>query len=120
MPTRVAFDPKSEPSHWFVLDVAMARERAIPLLGPPPSQLLAPIPQHQIRQALEASLDWHATHQPSTPNAVLNACRAWHYTQTGHWSSKSTAATWALQHVKDPAKIRAALAVRNRTLGSTS
>jgi hypothetical protein len=32
-PVRVSTDPATEPAHWFVLDIAMARERAIPLYG---------------------------------------------------------------------------------------
>lgn len=95
MPRQVSFDPASEPAHWFVLDVAIAREHAVPLAGPPAREVLPPMPEERIDAALHASLDWHAEHEPGSRNAVLNACRAWRYAEERVWCSKSGAAAWA-------------------------
>lgn len=111
-PPSVSVDPSTEPPHWFVLDVAMARERAVPLFGPPARELLAPVPPERIHRALELSLDWHAEFDVGRPNAVLNACRAWRYAETGRWSSKTTAALWARERLADPALVDDALATR--------
>jgi len=111
-PVRVSTDPATEPAHWFVLDIAMARERAIPLYGPPAHELLAPVPPEVVHRALNDSLDWHDANERTQPNAVLNACRAWHYAETGRWASKTAAALWARERVADPSKIDAALARR--------
>lgn len=113
-PVHASTDPATEPRHWFVLDVAMARERAIPLFGPPAHELLAPVPEQTVRQALEESLAWHEANEPKEPNAVLNACRARHYTETGRWASKTAAGLCARGKVADPSAIDAALAQRNR------
>ena len=119
-PPHVSLDASTEPRHWFVLDVAMARERAIPICGPPAAELLAPIPAEQVHQALEESLAWHEQHEPDRPNAVLNACRAWRYAETGRWSSKTAAALWAREKVDDPGRIDAALASRHHRAFATS
>jgi hypothetical protein len=111
-PPHVALEPRDEPAHWFIVDVAMARVRSIPLIGPPAVEVLDPIPRGAILRALEASLDWHAEHEPGSPNAVLNACRAWRYAREGRWSSKTEAGRWARTRVEDPSRIDAALAAR--------
>jgi hypothetical protein len=46
MQQRVSFDPSIEPPHWFILDVAIARQRAIPLVGPLAPEVFTPIPDH--------------------------------------------------------------------------
>lgn len=111
-PHSVSIDPASEPAHWFVLDVAMARERAVPLFGPPAHELLAPVPLERIHHALEQSLGWHDEHDAGRPNQALNACRAWLFAETGRWASKTTAAHWARERLDDPSLIDAALAER--------
>lgn len=89
-----------DPPHWFLLDVAMARQHAIPLRGPRPSDLIAEPPTIDVRRAIHDALAWHAAHNPSLPNAVLNACRSWRWIDTRRWTSKSEAARWALALVR--------------------
>ena len=50
-----SFDPSTESGHWFVLDVAMARRHARPLLGPPPDVVFGDIPQDRVLRALLGS-----------------------------------------------------------------
>jgi hypothetical protein len=108
----VGLDASAEPTHWFVLDLSMARERSIPLLGPPLADLLAPIPDELVIEALRASADWHAVNDAAAPNRVLNACRAWLWLTERRWSSKTEAAAWAIAAGGDASLIELALARR--------
>src|SRR4051794_27097713 len=38
-PEHVGLDPDAEPSFWFTIDLAIAREHGKALLGPPPAEL---------------------------------------------------------------------------------
>jgi hypothetical protein len=105
-------DPAAEAAHWFVVDRSIARARGRALFGPAPRDVLAPVPRGEVLAALGDSLDWHAAHEPASPNGVLNACRAWRWTRTGRWTSKPAAADWARERMSDPAAIDAALAAR--------
>jgi hypothetical protein len=108
----VGTDPTAEPAHWFVLDLAAARERSRTIVGPPLGDVLGPIDDRVVVAALLASSAWHADHDAAAPNRVLNACRAWRWLETGSWSSKSEAASWAIEAGGDEALIRLALARR--------
>ena len=108
----VGLDPAAEPAHWFVLDLSMARERSIALLGPPLRDLLAPIAEGLVMEALCASSAWHATNDALAPNRVLNACRTWLWLEERRWSSKTEAAAWAIAAGGDASLIELALARR--------
>jgi Domain of unknown function (DUF4111) len=108
----LSFDPASEPSHWFVLDICIAREHGLPLVGPPAREVFAPIPRPWVLDALEDSLGWHADHETLLHYSVLNACRSWQYAEEGVMSSKDEAAAWALSHAEDPFLVESALALR--------
>jgi hypothetical protein len=112
MSNHLSFDPASEPSHWFVLDISIVREYGLQLIGPPAREVFAPIPRPWVLDALEESLGWHADHETLLHYSVLNACRSWRYAQEGVMSSKDDAAVWALSHAKDPSIIDSALAIR--------
>jgi Domain of unknown function (DUF4111) len=109
MAAHVSFDPAEESSHWFLLDVAIAREHGRPLAGPPPGELLGPVAREHALAALRVSLAWHAEHESVGANTVLNACRAWRYAETAAWSSKRDAGRWALAAGIEPELVRAAL-----------
>lgn len=113
MEHRFSFDPESEPSHWFVLDIAIARQRAIELVGPPVTNVFAPVSRGLILDSLLESLDWHAEHESLTHYTVLNACRSWRFAEEGVWDTKGGAAAWARPRVDDPSLIDAAIAIRN-------
>src|SRR5438045_2203230 len=74
--------------------------------------LIGPTPRSDILAALGDSLDWHAAHEGASPNAILNACRAWRYALTGAWSTKEEAADWALRRGAERGPIEAAVAAR--------
>jgi hypothetical protein len=108
----VGFDPAAEPFHWFVLDLAAAADRALAIVGPPATDVFAAPPSRAIREALAVSAIWHAEHDAGAPNRVLNACRAWRWSASGRWSSKSTAAAWAIDQGADAELVNHALALR--------
>lgn len=112
MPFHLSLDPASEPAHWFVLDVSIARAHGLRLAGPPAGEVLAPIPRSWLLDALKDSLEWHAEHETLTHFSVLNACRSWRFAEEGVWSSKEAGAKWARPRVEDPAVIDAALEIR--------
>lgn len=113
MPYHLSLDPASEASHWFVLDVSIVREHGLRLAGLPSHAVFAPVPRSWLLKALEASLEWHAEHEPLSHFSVLNACRAWRYAEEGIWVSKQEGARWARRRVKDPAIIDSALEIRH-------
>lgn len=112
MKERASFDPSSDPAHWFVVDIAIGRQRAIPLVGSPASEIFAPIPRDWIIDSMVESLDWHSEHETMTHNTVLNACRSWRFVEEGVWDSKASAAAWARSRIGDPELVDSALAIR--------
>jgi hypothetical protein len=112
MPYHLSFDPASEPSHWFVLDISIVREYGLPLVGPPAREVFAPIPRPWVLDALEDSLGWHAGYETLLHYSVLNACRSWRYAEEGVMSSKDDGAVWALSRTEDHSLVESALAIR--------
>ena len=119
MDRHLSRDPAAEPPHWFVLDLDILRGHGRPLAGPPPRDLVGPIPRRQVLKALGAPRAWHGAHEPALQQSVLNACRGWRFTEEGVWSSKDDAGAWALPRTDDPATVRAALAVRHGDRSAT-
>lgn len=97
---RVSFDVALEPPFWFVLDRALAEQHAVPILGPPWSELFAPVERERVLEALERSLEWHERVEPDACGSLLAACRAWAWLATGEWLSKPTAAAWLRGRVR--------------------
>jgi predicted nucleotidyltransferase len=93
----VAFDTAEAPAFWFVIDRAIAEQHAIPLLGPPWSELFDPVPREALLEALDESLE---------TIGALNVSRAWAWLETGEWISKPAAETWLRDRVRD--QLRAA------------
>jgi hypothetical protein len=79
-----------EPPHWFVIDAALAQERAVPLVGPPWSTYFEPISPAQARKAVSESLAWSEAH-PDDEFARANAVRARHHLEHGEWLGKREA-----------------------------
>jgi hypothetical protein len=113
MPLHVSFDPREEPTHWFLVDLAILREHGVPLSGPPPARLVAPLPRAWLLAAVADSLAWHAGNEPVLHQTVLNAARSWRFAEEGVWSSKDAAAVWALARAEDPSLVETAVAVRH-------
>jgi hypothetical protein len=112
MSDHVGLRPGAEPAHWFLLDLSIARERSMPLYGPPLRSLVGEIPRALVLDALRASLDWYARGEPDAAATVLAACRAWHYAEEGEWASKRDAAEWAAARLPDPGPVHAAVTLR--------
>ena len=107
----------AEPRYWSVLDLALARQSGLPLVGPAPSALIASIPRQWLRSALQEGLAWHDAEDRGSPNQVLNACRAWLWAEHGRLTSKTLAAEWAFARTGE-AVIREALQARATGAGS--
>jgi hypothetical protein len=112
MDEHVSFDPASEPAHWFILDIALARKKAIALVGPPAADLFGPVPEDWMLHALIESLEWHARHETLAHYSVLNACRSWRLAEEGVFDSKAGAAAWARPRMQDATILDSALALR--------
>ena len=109
-------DPSASPRHWFVLDVAIGREHATALAGPPAREVFPEQGRGEILRALRESLDWQAD-LAEPGDLVLNACRTWRFVEECAWSSKSEAARWAMRRSPDPSIVRALGAREGRRPG---
>lgn len=108
----VGLDPSAEAAHWFLLDLAIARERSTPLIGPPLHVLVGEIQRPAVLEALRAALDWY-DHEEADPAAtILAACRAWRYGEEGAWASKREAAEWVAARLADPGPVHRSLTLR--------
>ena len=114
MPFHVSFAPgDGEAEHWYAIDRAVIRDHGRALLGPPPAQLFAALPQWMLVDLLVDSVRWHErSGMAHDDDAVLNACRALRYAAEGAWSSKPDAAEWARGRVADGDLVSAAVAAR--------
>ena len=85
---QVVLDPNpGSGDHWYLIDLAVAREHGRALLGPPPAELIEQIPRERILAALDASDRWHAEHEPDSPNLARGRV----FRETGRWVSKGEA-----------------------------
>jgi nucleotidyltransferase-like protein/aminoglycoside adenylyltransferase-like protein len=109
MDHQVSFDPADNPRFWFTLDVAIGRTLGRTLLGPPPADLFPELPDTMIRGAARESLDWWSANGGHPFTAVLAACVAWRWSETGTWSSKGAATRWAADRAAERDVLRAAL-----------
>jgi hypothetical protein len=87
----LSFGDGDIPGFWFVLDRAIAEQHAIPVLGPPWSDLFDPVPREVLLDALDESLEIIG---------ALNTVRAWIWLETGDWVSKPAAETWLRERVR--------------------
>ena len=78
----VGFDPDAEPRHWFVIDLAFAREHAQPLVGPPPEELLPPVREDAIDGAFTELVDWYEANEPEAANVARSRAEHWRRTRT--------------------------------------
>ena len=112
MRDHVGLDSDAEAAHWFLLDLAIARERSMPLYGPPLRSLVGEIPRQAVLDALRGALDWYATCERDQAAVVLAACRAWHYAEEGDWASKRDSAEWVAARLPDPSPVHRAVTLR--------
>jgi predicted nucleotidyltransferase len=86
----VHFDPDDDPAFWFVLDRSIAEQHAIPLVGPPWSEVFPPVPKEAVLAALDRALAFEGWDDPN--GARLAAARGRIWRETGEWVSKQRAA----------------------------
>jgi hypothetical protein len=113
----VGFDPDAEPSYWVALDLAVAREHGVALIGPDPRHLIGKVPDDLVAAALQQALEWHEEADAAGPNHVLNATRAWRWAETRDLTSKTASAEWAYSRTGDPV-VHEALRIRATGEGS--
>jgi predicted nucleotidyltransferase len=81
------------PAHWFVIDAALAQERAVPFGDDGGwADYFEPVPEERLREALVQSIAWSEAQPVDDEFARLNAIRARHYLETGQWLAKKDAA----------------------------
>ncbi len=97
-PDHVGVDPSAEPRHWFVVDLAVARQSGLTLFGPDARELIAAPEASAVRAAQREVVAWYARHGEAA-EAVAAACRAWHWQVTGRFAAKREAVHWAAERL---------------------
>jgi streptomycin 3"-adenylyltransferase len=101
--------PGREPSPDLAPLLTMVMLADAPLQGPPPAELLDPVPHEDLRRAVVAGVPELMDELDSdTRNVLLTLARIWTTLATGAIRSKDAAAEWALDRL--PAEHRPVLA----------
>jgi len=96
----------------LLLHYAVCRTIGWPVIGPLPSELIGPVRQAAVLEALSQELIWALQHAPAQ-YALLNSCRALVYLREDELVAKTTGGQWALDQGVGPADgIRRALSVQ--------
>lgn len=80
------WDPATQPSHWFVLDLAFAHAHAEALVGPPAADVIGEPTGDAMRTAFDEMVEWYETHEPA--HADVARTRADHWRRTGTFMPK--------------------------------
>ncbi|MFF8717612.1 aminoglycoside adenylyltransferase family protein [Streptomyces sp. NPDC015184] len=96
--TGAAPRPGPMPDLALVLTVVLAGNH--PLTGPPPAELLDPVPHTDlVRASVEAIPELLADLDDDTRNVLLTLARVWTTLATGEIKTKDAAADWAMAHL---------------------
>lgn len=88
--------PAPAPHPDLAIALAQARAIGVALLGPPPRELLDPVPEADLRRALRDALPaLLADLRGDERNVLLTLARMWHTAATGGFMPKDAAAAWA-------------------------
>jgi predicted nucleotidyltransferase len=99
--------PEANPDLAVVL--TMVQTKAHVLLGPPPSEIVDPVPREDLLRAMIDGLGpLLADLEPDTRNVLLTLARMWTTAASGEIRSKDAAADWAVERL--PAELRPVLA----------
>jgi len=80
--------------------ISMVRASSRSLVGPPATELLAAVPVADLKNAMVAGVpDLLADIETDTTNVLLTLARIWRTLETGEFSSKDSAADWALSRM---------------------
>ncbi|WP_409485245.1 aminoglycoside adenylyltransferase domain-containing protein [Arsenicicoccus dermatophilus] len=88
----------------LLLHLAVARQQGITLLGASPDALVGEIDRDTVVDQLVEELRW-AVDEADECYAVLNACRAWRFAETGDLVSKGEGGEWARTRLPDHAAV---------------
>ncbi|MQA10234.1 MAG: DUF4111 domain-containing protein [Pseudonocardiaceae bacterium] len=100
--------PQPEPNPDLALLITMVLAGDHPLVGPPPAQILDPVPHADLVRASVASIrELLDDLDTDTRNVVLTFARIWTTLATGEITAKDTAANWVLAQL--PAQHRPVL-----------
>lgn len=92
--------PQPEPAADLSIMITMVLQGNAVLVGPPPAQLLDPVPHDDlIRGAIAGIPQLLADLESDTRNVLLTLARIWTTLQTGQIRSKDAAAAWALEQL---------------------
>jgi predicted nucleotidyltransferase len=97
MEHHVAYDADDDAQFWFTIDVSIARQTAVPLLGPSASDVFPEPPRWLVAGAALEALDFWAALPGAGHQTVLTACRSWAWAVDGVWRSKGDSARWAME-----------------------
>src|SRR5262245_35175571 len=87
--------PQPGERHWFAVDRSVLSQHGIALLGPPASDVFAPIEPADLKPVLAEVLRWYAREAPESDDAVLNAGRSLRFAADAVWLPKPAVRTWA-------------------------
>ena len=82
--------------------LTMVRQYGLPLVGPPPVEIVSPVPKADLRAAMIGDLELLLDDLvPDTRNVLLTFARIWCTLATGEIRSKDEAAAWAHERLPD-------------------
>lgn len=102
----------------LLLEFEICRRHGKRLAGKRAEEVFAAVPRGQLLPVLQDILKEHGKnvhdsfHDPYGHYAVLNACRAWHFSKKNEFCSKTEGGILALGHCPDHPLIKQALAIR--------
>ena len=100
--------PAPEAMPDFGPEIALTLQGNVALAGPPPAEVLDPVPPAELRRAVAAGVpSLLANLESDTRNVLLTLARIWATVATDVIGSKDEAATWALERL--PAEHRGVL-----------
>jgi streptomycin 3"-adenylyltransferase len=101
----------------LILHYAVARSAGWAAYGPEPRLVVGAIPDDVVASQLAEELRWAVEHAGAS-YAILNACRALRFRDTGTLCSKTDGGKWARARGIQPEFVRAAL--DDRRIGGSS
>jgi predicted nucleotidyltransferase len=92
----VCYDYRKEPPHWFIIDKAVAYNRAKTIAGADAKSIFKPIPDDEVGDAIVECIKWHKDYYKivGNRNVLGNAARALQWAEERIWTTKRSAVQW--------------------------